>query len=474
MSGYQTLFQCAIYSINGTTTAKYEMLDHCQNYFVDNAAHLNVIQAFGRDYQPTMAAHWYTKDSFVHRIVNKALRLGNIEECCSLRFYIADLSMHLYQLKQQQLKTNIFETGITVLYRGLRQSDAQLEIVRNRVGHVIAAKDFMSTSRNREIALLFCSASHPQSSHSQAVLLELYVDMKSPVVIAADISHLSSFPEECEVLFDIGTRFHVDALTYLSSDAMWSCQLTAVTDESQFFKVQREINLPPSEIDVCPSTYSKYEAKLERIMRRERRDKFKIHRNYRKHDFLWRNIPPVAWVASSSRDLARIMMHRALVGWHRTQDVHQYYIECRRAWQLFKEEGNNTFFELKDESNILNTLGCTILRLGNVERAIKLLERALRMRERLGSSKYIIALTLRNLGLAYAFVDRPQDAFACFTKAIAIEKQVSSNYQWSTSMTLRSFGLFFHMQGNYNQAIEYLSKAWSEYLKCSELYTEHV
>jgi tetratricopeptide (TPR) repeat protein len=96
------------------------------------------------------------------------------------------------------------------------------------------------------------------------------------------------------------------------------------------------------------------------------------------------------------------------------------------------------------------------------------------MRERLGSSKYIIALTLRNLGLAYAFVDRPQDAFACFTKAIAIEKQVSSNYQWSTSMTLRSFGLFFHMQGNYNQAIEYLSKAWSEYLKCSELYTEHV
>jgi hypothetical protein len=472
MSKYQMLLKCAIYAINDSTTAKSEMLDYCRNYFVGNTAYLKAIHAFGRSYRSTHPAYWYTKDSFIHRIINKSLQLGNIEECCQLRFYIADLSMQIYELKQQQVNTNIFKTGITILYRGLRQSEAHLEILRNYIGHVIVVKEFMSTSRNRDIALIFAGASHPQSAQSQALLLELRVDMKSPIVFAADISHLSSFPEELEVLFDIGAEFHLDTLNYMPSDAIWFCQLTAVTDESQRVKVLREV--PSSEIDIFPSTYPKYQVKLDKIMRRERQHKFKIDRNYRKNDFWWRNVPATSWVATSWGDFARIIMHKALSGWQRNQDVGKFYKECKRAWQIYKKEGNNSFFEHKDGANILNSLGYTSLRFGNAERAIKLLEQALETRERLGSPMCDIVLTLRNLGPAYEDVGRSQDALACFTKAINIEEQVSYRFQWNTSMTMRNFGLFFHNRGDHNHAIQYLSKACSMYLKYNALPAETV
>ncbi|CAF4309165.1 unnamed protein product, partial [Rotaria sordida] len=72
----------------------------------------------------------------------------------------------------------------------------------------------MSTSRNKDIASTYASPSDWQADNSRSLLLEIYVDLSSPAIIAADIAGMSNFDEENEVLFDIGSTFRVDMLTF--------------------------------------------------------------------------------------------------------------------------------------------------------------------------------------------------------------------------------------------------------------------
>ena len=76
------------------------------------------------------------------------------------------------------------------------------------VGSLLSTNGFLSTSRKREIAMAF--ASKKQNAVSQPlrnVLLEINLGVDKSPIVFADVGHVSVFPEEGEILFDIGTVF---------------------------------------------------------------------------------------------------------------------------------------------------------------------------------------------------------------------------------------------------------------------------
>ncbi|CAF4215927.1 unnamed protein product, partial [Rotaria sordida] len=209
---YERLLQTVFSTIHESALAKPAMLDFCLQLYANNNR-LADIRNFAENYRREDSIYWYTKESFVYRFVNQTLRFGDIDSCYALRFYIADLSAQLHALKYQQQKV-LEKAGMTILYRGIRQSDEELNVLRGLVGLVVAVKFFMSTSRNKDIALTYASPSDWQTDNSRPLLLEIYVDLSSPAIIAADIAGMSNFDEENEVLFDIGSTFRVDMLTF--------------------------------------------------------------------------------------------------------------------------------------------------------------------------------------------------------------------------------------------------------------------
>jgi Tfp pilus assembly protein PilF len=467
---YLELIETVKLTITDCTAAQSAMLDQCRQYFSLYKTHCATINKFAKLYHSTHAARWYTKDSFIHRIVNKVLRTGNIEYCSLLRFYITDLSEQLYQLKCQQQQNVVATEKNTVLYRGLRQSENHLEILKNLVGQVILTKGFMSTSRDKDMALCYAGASNPQSLQSQPLLLEIHVDMTTPNIIAADIAHLSNFPTEQEILFDFGAQFRVESLEYDSLNLIWHCRLVAISDESQDIQLCQQFSPDESSIDL--STYSKEEAKLERIMRRERRRNFSLRYNTPESDLLWCNSPSIPWIAVSSSDQARILQQKALIHWHRNADLHQFRSECKRAWELLKQGVNDASIETNDTACFLNNFGYTCQQLKDTEYAIELLKQSFEIRDRLGASEHFRAQSLRNLGLAYTDQGDYESALASFNQALIISQQIRPSTQWSTSMTLRNVGYFYHARGDYSQAAEYLSRALETFRQCANLCIE--
>lgn len=89
------LFQDIIQELPHGDKAKEEMLTVCRQYYQKNSNILQSIDEFEQTYQNNDCIGWYTRDTFVYKLLNKALRTEDIEQLYKFRFYIVDLSNQL-------------------------------------------------------------------------------------------------------------------------------------------------------------------------------------------------------------------------------------------------------------------------------------------------------------------------------------------------------------------------------------------
>jgi len=64
---------------NSATESKQEIIDKCYSYYRRNQKEMENIAEFERDYTPDQAIKWYTRDSFIYKLINKALRTEDID-----------------------------------------------------------------------------------------------------------------------------------------------------------------------------------------------------------------------------------------------------------------------------------------------------------------------------------------------------------------------------------------------------------
>ncbi|CAF1633575.1 unnamed protein product [Didymodactylos carnosus] len=81
-SGSFTWFQLLVdilRKLPQTHQAKRDMLDKCREYYAWNETEMKKIEEFETTYYKDKAIEWYTRDAFVYRLVNKALRTEDVE-----------------------------------------------------------------------------------------------------------------------------------------------------------------------------------------------------------------------------------------------------------------------------------------------------------------------------------------------------------------------------------------------------------
>ncbi|CAF1610853.1 unnamed protein product [Didymodactylos carnosus] len=193
------------------------MLKKCRQYYRNNQTELNNINLFEQTYKSEMAIEWYTKETFVYKMINKALRTEDMTELYTFRLYISDLCHQLaLKHKQQQHKEIIY------LYRGFRLSTSETETLAANIGNIISLNGFISTSHVRDVAERFATSNYNQ----EGVLFEIEVD--SNKIIFADIHEYSEYPEEREVLFDLGVTLKIHNVQRPSSNhpnSLWIFQM---------------------------------------------------------------------------------------------------------------------------------------------------------------------------------------------------------------------------------------------------------
>jgi tetratricopeptide (TPR) repeat protein len=159
-------------------------------------------------------------------MLNKALRVQNIDILFLFRFFIRDI--------HQELERNQCQSPIRV-YRGQSLSSDELNNLRKSVGEFISMNSFFSTTTNRHRALGFLNSSDISDDLHRA-LFEINADHH--VVITrpfADISLYSAFPDELEVLFMIGSMFRLENVRQ-NDDRIWIVRLKLCGDDEHRLK----------------------------------------------------------------------------------------------------------------------------------------------------------------------------------------------------------------------------------------------
>ncbi len=142
-----------------------------------------------------------------------------------MRFFITDIDKQLQRLYSA-------DTSAMTVYRGQAMSSEEFNKHRSNIGGFMSMHNFLSTSKNPEVAKGFVLANKDRPN-MEAILFKIELDAKAGEICPfADIEHLSCFPEENEVLISIGSVFQIHSVE-IDNDGIWNMhlKLTAKVDQ---------------------------------------------------------------------------------------------------------------------------------------------------------------------------------------------------------------------------------------------------
>ena len=197
-----------------------------KDYYKDHLSKLAALDEFERTYQPSDAIRWYTRDSFVYRLLNNASRRFNIELMFLFGFFVQDMYKQL-KVEHQNFKVTQEYCPVTKVYRGQRMSQNEIQLLKNdnEPKFTLANNSFFSTSCNREVAKMFLNPFIQPTDKLQNVLFEIEINLNEESVPYANISHLSYMNSEVEVLFMIGAQFIPSDISYNEVEQVWTIKL---------------------------------------------------------------------------------------------------------------------------------------------------------------------------------------------------------------------------------------------------------
>ncbi|CAF2128491.1 unnamed protein product [Rotaria magnacalcarata] len=216
-----------------TEQCKQQLIDYCRSYYRSNKKFLEDINTFEQTYKSSDAIYWYTKDSFLYRFVNKALRTEDIEALFRLRYFLKDLCKNLKLLFDDNFQTYQESLEAILVYRGLTLPIKVIDQIKQSVGRHVSTNGFLSTTFKRDVAEMF----------GANVIFEIKIETDLKNIIYGYIARMSVNPSEDEVLFDLGAIFQIKNVQY--KDDKYIVSMIGIDNnieylKSDYFEIERE------------------------------------------------------------------------------------------------------------------------------------------------------------------------------------------------------------------------------------------
>lgn len=184
------------------------MIEEFRRIYANDDVILAEIDLFDQTYNSHNAFHWYTRDSFFFRTINRALRSSDAEAMFKFRHFLIDAYAQLTSLHPRPL--NYYYSFVAEkLYRGQIMTRNEFDSFHQLIGQIISINTFFSASESLQVALAFVE-SLPHNDDCLPVIvciepLSMLYDQRP----YAKISHFSNYGDEEEVLFAMGHVFRV-------------------------------------------------------------------------------------------------------------------------------------------------------------------------------------------------------------------------------------------------------------------------
>lgn len=224
---FQVFIQVLV-RMNNRTRDLSDMIRICRKEVANKTEELEKLDEFEKTYIPEKAIWWFTKHTCIYSVMNRALRNHDYQVLFAFRIFIADIIDALKRKYQQTMLESTTKTKYAV-YRGQFIHEDELETLKNSTGKLLSMNSFLSTSLDRDIAIMFSRRDKPD--HLQSVVFEIEIDPSVRTKYYADIHEESFFQYENEVLIMIGALFNIKKVTYDADLKLWVIQAILAAED---------------------------------------------------------------------------------------------------------------------------------------------------------------------------------------------------------------------------------------------------
>ncbi|CAF1063376.1 unnamed protein product [Didymodactylos carnosus] len=418
---------------------KQELIDLCRMEYAGNDKELNAIDQFHKTYSKEQAIEWYMKDCFLYRILNKALRIQDIDMLFKLGFFIRDLQEELGKL-QKSATTRLGRT-ITV-YRGLEMSNKEFESTEKKVGGLLLMNSFLSTTAQEAVALRF--ARRLGRTDTTPVLFEMTVDTEKCRQPFSSIKAVSDFSAEEKILFSIGTVFRIVSIKQLNKEDVWNVKLELNGDE--------DIEL----------------SMLTNHIKRELGESNNLNTLGTLLITMGENSKAKQYFQMLLDDTSLDQIAHASV-YHNIGLVHDNQGDYEKALKSYEKSLEIKLISLPpnhpDIAATYNNMGLVHKNQGDYEEALKTYEKSLEIKMiSLQQNHPSIATTYNNIGEVHDNQGDYEKALKSYEKALEIYLISLPPNHPSIAATYNNIGLVYNNQGDYEKALKSYEKSLEIYL----------
>jgi tetratricopeptide (TPR) repeat protein len=462
-------------------TSKQEMLDKCRLYYRGNKKAMQDIDEFEREYTSDQAIKWYTANSFLYRLINKALRTEDIDALYTYRFYIVDLCTCL----AEQSKELYDSTSNVHVYRGVKMSQKEIERLRESVGHLISVNAYFSTSRQLEVSEAYAGIGSINISNDfDSVVFHIEVDLeKYPETILADVRHLSKFKDEDEVLFDIGTVFKILSMEYSEQQHFWQCQITASNEGRTIGKEYLDLKqIELNESNDIESTFGDLLFDMGEWLKsctyfqnlKERRPNdpyilFGIGRSYCKFDNLNQGLSycKAAYDLCMKNDNKRLTLAGKICHFmcrlHDDCSNYREALSCgNEAIDLYREAGEED--NQLGIAQALTAIGIVYYDQGNDDASLEYFQRAYSIVKHIYAFDHPeTSVCLNYLAFAYYHKGDYDKSLDCMLECLTIDQKLLPSDHPTMFVIENNIGKQYYKQGKYEEALERLIRIGDVY-----------
>ncbi|CAF1228690.1 unnamed protein product, partial [Didymodactylos carnosus] len=448
---YQVLLEILLRMPANSAIAKSELIEECRKIYTDNIIEQEKITEFERNYTPDRAIWWYTRDSFFFRLLNKALRIKDIDVIFKFRLIIKDLHNQLKRLHSDYLRmlseSNNVNDFITV-YRGQIISQQEFYRFKNNIGGFVSINSFISTSVRLELATIF--AVGDRSHFGESVIFKIIIDLKIRTKPFASISHQSAFVDEDEILLSMGTVFRVDSIEMNNENNFWYITLSVgEQDDPQLKELTDHLKQEVGRVtdNLTLGNYLGDIGDYERAAR---------------YYAMPQDLPP------DQIDLGTLHNN---IGWlYNCKGNYRAAItNYEKALEIQQQQLPSNHIDL---AATYNNIGMVYYEQDDCEAALVNLQKSLDIKQRgdLPLNNESIAITLNNIGLVYHKTGAYEKAFETYNEVLKLQKCLPETH-YNLATTYTNIGAVHYHQGNYPDALVNYEKALS--IRTNALHSTH-
>jgi len=414
-----------------------EFLNYCRIEFAENSFELRNVNKIANEYRDHQPIWWYTCETFLYSMLNRALRLMDVDIIIQMGFFVCDLHKNITDLHSKQFHGQTSSKSF-IVYRGQSLAQTDFNQLKQNQGGLLAFNNFLSTSENRETSLEFIHR-NPSKNEFVSILFVMRINPSIQSTPFAHVANISEISEEEEILFSMHSVFRIGKIKQFSNKPqIWEAELTLTDDnDSQLRELSETIQEETSDstgwkrlgqLLIKLAKFDKAEALYEILLKQTTDQKEKAH---------------------IFHQLGFINNHRG-----EYSKALEYY---EKSLEIKKKTLPTNHPSLAQS---YNNFGGVYDSMGEYSKALEYYEKSLEiLKKTLPANHPLLATSYNNIGSVYKSMGEYSKALEYYEKSLEIRKKTLPANHPSLATSYNNIGLVYKSMGEYSKALEYYEKS---------------